>query len=206
MSKLTICALLIGGPLIVGCGLGRSKSLEGLSVKELEEIVQSEPEAGDVASFHNMRRRAAVEQLGRLGKPAEPALLNALQDREELVRFVAAESLSRNAPLSKEAIPALIKALPTDDFILIYEALDTTIDSLDADDAQECVPLLADVITDEQNKYDVRQFAGVILLKIDEEAALNAGVKARSIKFGDTKLGDALPDIVSQPGNAVESP
>ena len=57
------------------------------------------------------------EALKRIGKDAVPALILALQDDNEHVRFSAAETLER---IGKSAVPALILALQNEDWNIRY--------------------------------------------------------------------------------------
>ncbi len=71
-------------------------------------------------------REAAAEGLGRLGNPASvPALALALQDKESKVRIAAAVSLGQLGAKAKEAWPAIVANLKSDDTALRYQLVRT---------------------------------------------------------------------------------
>jgi hypothetical protein len=64
---------------------------------------------GALASADGVERRAARVQLEKIGRPAVPALLEALRSRSERVRWEAAKALGEIA--DPRSAPALVKAL-----------------------------------------------------------------------------------------------
>src|SRR5207237_6054407 len=60
-------------------------------------------------------RRSAASALGSMGPEAVPALINALRDQDPYTRGYAADSIGRNGPEAKAAVPALIEILKNKD-------------------------------------------------------------------------------------------
>lgn len=56
-------------------------------------------------------RETTIDALGRIGEAAVPALVDALQDPDPILRADAARGLARLGPMAKVAIPELIVAL-----------------------------------------------------------------------------------------------
>ena len=59
-------------------------------------------------------RQEVLVALGQCGKPAVPALIEALKDLDSNILVRAAEALGRIGPEAKEAIPALLPLLKDD--------------------------------------------------------------------------------------------
>lgn len=68
------------------------------------------------------RRRAALDALVEHGSAGVPALIEALEDSEEQVRWLAAQGLSRIGPVGREAVPALEVALADPDPTVRWQA------------------------------------------------------------------------------------
>lgn len=60
-------------------------------------------------------REVAAAALGRIGRPAVPRLVEALQSPDATLRQQAADTLARIGPAADEAVPALVQALRDDD-------------------------------------------------------------------------------------------
>lgn len=70
------------------------------------------PKLGHVRSYHDWDlSETAADALGRIGAPAVPALVQALQSPEPIVRQRAAEVLARIGPEAASAVPYLVRAL-----------------------------------------------------------------------------------------------
>jgi len=86
--------------------LGKMGPLGAVAVSELVKVLKSDPDW--------KLRQAAAEALGRIGldaRAAVPALIRALRDENEHVRYHAIQSLGIMGPYARDAIPALKKAL-----------------------------------------------------------------------------------------------
>jgi HEAT repeat protein len=60
-------------------------------------------------------RMSVLEAMGRLGKPAVPALTRALDDADGTIRFFAAVNLAKIGPEAWESLPALVPLLQDPD-------------------------------------------------------------------------------------------
>ena len=60
----------------------------------------------------------AVDSLGRIGAPAVPALINALEHHDPLLRVQAAKVLARIGPEAKQSVTALVRSLDDDNEIV----------------------------------------------------------------------------------------
>jgi HEAT repeat protein len=60
--------------------------------------------------------------LGPMAKPAVPALINLLKEKDSEVAFLAASALGRIGPAASNAVPALIMNLDSQDFAVRYMA------------------------------------------------------------------------------------
>ncbi|MBI5509595.1 MAG: HEAT repeat domain-containing protein [Deltaproteobacteria bacterium] len=79
--------------------------LEARGVKGVPGLIRALP-------YDNLENDfAATRALGRIGRPAVPALAKALGDRRPEVRFGAASALRSIAPNVEPALPAIIRAL-----------------------------------------------------------------------------------------------
>jgi HEAT repeat protein len=70
---------------------------------------------GAVAFSEPTEQELAAQALGRIGKPAVPLLMNALQHRDPLARRQAALVLAKIGPEAAEAVPLLVGALDDQD-------------------------------------------------------------------------------------------
>jgi HEAT repeat protein len=64
---------------------------------------------------HLTEQETAADALGRIGAPAVPALMEALQSSDVQVRVKAADVLGRMGPDANDAVPALIRLLDDPD-------------------------------------------------------------------------------------------
>jgi len=106
---------------------------------------------------------AAIKKLGKIGEPAIPALMKALQDKNLLVRRSAAEALKQ---IGRPAIPALAKALKNSDANVRTMAAGA-LGSIGAE-AKTALPQLVPLLQD--SDADVRSNAAEALGGIGAEA------------------------------------
>lgn len=70
----------------------------------------------DAGNFpDSTEQEVAAQALGRIGQPAVPMLMNALQHRDPHVRLQAAQVLAKIGPEAKAAVPILVAALDDQD-------------------------------------------------------------------------------------------
>ncbi len=108
-------------------------------------------------------RRAAAEALGKIGAPAVPALIQALQDEDEDVRRAAAWALGQIG--DRQAVPALIQALQ-DENEDVRRAAALSLGKIGA----PAVPALLQALQDEDE--DVRRAAVSVLRQIGDPQAV----------------------------------
>ena len=159
----------------------------------LGEINRMGPQAAtallEALADQDIRRMTAraLGQLGTRAKSAVPALVAALRDENEIVRFYVAEALGQ---IGGEAVPALAEALKNEDVWVRFYAAQTLGSMGPA--AQPAVAALAEAIRD-ANKM-VRIKVAVALGRI-EEAALAASLTnfAQSLTSGgpETRVATA---------------
>jgi HEAT repeat protein len=106
---------------------------------------------------------AAIEKLGKIGEPAIPALMKALQDKNLQVRRSAADVLIH---IGRPAIPALAKALKNSDANVRRSAA-LALRRIGAE-AKTAVPLLVPLLKDSDAK--VRSYASSALGRMGAEA------------------------------------
>lgn len=129
-------------------------------------------------------RSAAAFMLGNFRKDAIPYLLQALQDKEGLVRAKAAYSFIKIGPDAKEAVPALIAAL-RDSSRDVHNNAVVALGSI-GPEARAAVADLIDVLKTDKNPYTRASAA---------EALGNIGPAA---KEAIPALQDALKDEYTQ--------
>jgi hypothetical protein len=69
----------------------------------------------DASFTEPSEQELAAQALGRIGKPAVPMLMNALQHRDPHVRLQAAQVLAKIGPEAQAAVPLLVAALDDHD-------------------------------------------------------------------------------------------
>lgn len=140
----------------------------------LVEYLNTLPGVNILFRTADSRRAGAAEEFGEFGPAAEaasPALLQALQGRDLLVRGPAAVSLGKIRSKPDVVIPLLIKYLEDDD---LRESAAEALGEFGTL-SKEATPklLLLFKIPDK----DLRHAVGEALKKIDPEAAAKAGVR-----------------------------
>jgi len=85
--------------------LGEIGADAGVAVPALIKILKDDEEA----------RSWVAKSLGRIGKPAVPVLIEALNNEEKEVRQAAVYALKIIGPDAKAAVPALIESLDDED-------------------------------------------------------------------------------------------
>jgi HEAT repeat protein len=103
------------------------------SIPVLIEGLQKEPD----------RRLAAAVALSQMGPEAIPALIEALDDRDSVVRIGATRALARMGPQAKEAIPAL-RVASKDEVILVSVMAVTALGRLGPDGIPGLIAALKD--------------------------------------------------------------
>ena len=100
-----------------------TENIKFSSAGHSDEIAKLIKELGDEERIVNLN---AIEALAEIGKPAIPALIEALKDGDSNVRSNAAKTLGKIGPAAKDAVPALIYALGDDKESVsdnVYDAL-----------------------------------------------------------------------------------
>lgn len=120
---------------------------------ELTALVNS------LASKDGMIRQHAREQLARIGKPAVEALIGALDDHRERVRWEAAKSLMTIA--DSRAASALVKHLQDDDFDVRWLAAQALIAL-----QEESLPALLNELQLHADRIRLREGAHHVLAKL----------------------------------------
>jgi HEAT repeat protein len=95
----------------------------GHVVPALEQVVRSDAESSV--------RAAAVRALGQMGAAAVPVLLQALRDKDSVVRWHAVNTLGALAPPPISALPALREAL-RDESSLVADAAKRVVEKLES--------------------------------------------------------------------------
>ena len=113
------------------------------------------------AVYRDAVRAVAAEALVKIGTPAVPALIQALRDRSENVRFAAAEALGKLG--DPQAVPALIQALGDSDWYVRRAAAEALVKI-----GTPAVPALIRALGDSDS--DVRAVAAWALVKIGTPA------------------------------------
>jgi HEAT repeat protein len=154
------------------------------------------------------KRRAAAEQLGRLGAAADeavPALIEALADAHEAVRQAAADALGRIEPdwatgdRARAAVPALVKALGGRSGDAAQHA-----SAVLARIGAATVPALTEALADEEK--DGRQaLAARTLGRIGGAGAAAAPALAGTLRSAHTHVRQAAAEALGRVGPAAES-
>jgi len=100
--------------LLIRSAGAESVSAPKASSKEISSLIEK------FKSNDERELDAAIQKLEKIGKPAIPALMEALQDKNLLVRLSAAQILKK---IGVPAIPALVKALKNSDVQLRRRAI-----------------------------------------------------------------------------------
>jgi hypothetical protein len=114
-----------------------------------------------------------VSALGRMGEPAVPALIDALQSNQEFVRETAAKALGEIGPQARGAVPSLIEMLKKDDWKDRQRACQTL--GRIGREARPAVPALQEAVKDKNS--EVRESAAWAFVRIDPDAAKRARVQ-----------------------------
>ena len=117
-----------------------------------------------------------VSALGRMGKPAVPALIDALKSNQEFVREKAATALGKLGPEAREAVPNLIEMLKKDDWKDRQRACQTL--GRIGTEGRSAVPALKEAVKD-RNAW-VRESAAWAFVRIAPDAAKQARVPVPS--------------------------
>lgn len=80
-------------------------------------------------------RQAMIQVLWRVGEPAVPHLLTALKDKDQNVRFIAANGLRNMGNNAAKAVPTLIDLVKEGDQNIRYQAVNTLANIADGADA-----------------------------------------------------------------------
>jgi HEAT repeat protein len=142
----------------------------------------------DLASYHAQHARQCLAQIG---KKAVPALVRALADPREQVRWEAAKALSEIA--DPTALPALVAALEDRNSGVSWLAAEGLI----AIGRESAVPILQ-ALVDNPRSVSLRQAAHHVLHDLGQ------GELTQVIKPVLTAMGDIEPDI-AVPSAAVEA-
>jgi HEAT repeat protein len=121
-----------------------------------------------IEEFHNsdgLKRKAAREKLTEIGEPAVPALIKALDDDEQMVRWEAARTL-KDVP-DPSAAPALVKTLMDESFEVQWLAAEALIGLHESG----IKPLLEALIENPDSHY-LRQGAHHVLHALEREDML----------------------------------
>lgn len=92
-------------------------------------------------------RETAAAALGRIGKPAVPQLVQALQSTNPTLRHQAADTLARIGPSAAEAVPALVQAMDDPD-PLVRKAAARALGQI-GPDAADAVPKLIEMLLED---------------------------------------------------------
>lgn len=96
------------------------RSGAALALGELKAVAAIEALAHLLHTDASESGQHAADALAKIGQPAAPALIKALQDQQPWVRLRAAKAL---IPVeSKQAIPALFQALDDDSYVVRHHA------------------------------------------------------------------------------------
>jgi len=161
-------ALCVGA---VGCQPSANPPVSDAVRQKLKEAVESQPSLSDSysptspnqgATTEPVRRFAvrpfeewtmretAAAALGRIGKPAVPRLVEALQSSNPALRHQAADTLARIGPSAAEAVPALIVAIDDED-PLVRKAAARALGQI-GPDAATAVPMLIEMLLEEDRR------------------------------------------------------
>ena len=130
--------------------------------------------------------------LGRIGKPALPALSRALGDRDKWVRLAAARGFAKMGSAAKPAVPLLLRALQ-DKWEYVRSAAATTLGQLPSA-ARKTVPHLIRALNDSDSS--VRQDAVGALGALGPAA--RRAVPALKKLAGDESLKDEVEEALEK--------
>lgn len=102
-------------------------------------------------------REAVTEALARIGPPAVPSLIAALEDEDTEVRLQAAHGLARMGPKAELAVPALILTLEDSD-AEVRQASARALGQI-GQAAEVAIPALVKALKDPANRSPVAPFA-----------------------------------------------
>ncbi len=140
----------------------------------------------------------AQTALARIGRPAVPAILEAMKERKNGVAPLAAEALGWILPPPKEAIPALLEALAADRahggvYLRALARLGTP--------APEVVPVLSKLLAEPT----LRAEAAVALVRVDPaQSEKVVPPLVRDFKEGDESVRLQAADALARLGSAAE--
>jgi HEAT repeat protein len=145
------------------------------------------------------RVRAAQLALARIGKPAVPALIEALKDKKKDAAPLAAETLGWILPPPKEAIPALRQALADDRAHGgVYARALGRLGPL----AREALPDVAKLLDDAEQRGE----AALALVKIDPaQADKVVPLLVKDFRAGDEKQRQRTADALARMGAAAQA-
>ncbi|SRR6266540_2916601 len=137
--------------------LGELRSVR--AVPRFFDRIRREPE-GDKPPFGYETLGSIPDALGKIGGPATPELIQALEDKNHWVRTFAALALGKIGRPAKEAVPALIRLLKDEDR---YEQ-DVAAHALGAigEQAEEAVPVLIEFLKEENGDFLRASAAGAL--------------------------------------------
>ncbi len=124
-----------------------------INITQTQQLTQAQQPKQSAHSYIQQLKTAnekelstLIETLVSLGKPAVPALIDALQDREPAVRNSAAIALGKIGKDANAAVPALKKVLDDRDFQVRSSAMQ----ALSFIDKKAIVPFLIEELSSEQ--------------------------------------------------------
>jgi HEAT repeat protein len=177
--------------LLVGFGLifafAFQDSASGEAPEKQVPIYEGKPLSHWIAALKEKRqvtRHRAVQTLGAIGKPAVPALIEALKDKDPWIRGGAIGALLSIGPSAEAAVPALIRVLAEDSDPL-RRAAALALGQI-GPGAQEAVPELVKAMRG--GKLLLSQYAAVALGKIGPGAKAAVPALREALKGSDPSL------------------
>lgn len=160
-------------------------------------IAALKPRKGD--ANQEMLRAGARLALARIGTPAVPALIEALEDNRDGVAALAGEALGWILPPSKQAVPALRAALQSDRaHAAVYAHSLGQLGHL----AHAAIPDLTDLLADAESRPE----AAVALVRIDPRQAEKAVAPLiKDLQAEDEKQRQAAVQALARMGSAARS-
>ncbi len=144
--------------------------------KQIEECLQ------DFRSDDYAVQNTAVKRISKIGLPAVPALIKALNNENARVRENAAWALKKMGEKTVEAVPALIKALKDED----ARVCENSVNAL-AIMGEKAVPALIKALKDENAL--ARKNAARTLAKIGEKAVEAVPALINALKDENARAG-----------------